>query len=426
MALGVTEAKAADAKKTPPLVNLAEEKDVKIKVGDGMTIKEEELLTDGDKYYLQHNDTANKDGTSWEAYQERGTEVTSTNAKDKGVWVQIDLGASYPIEVINLKRQVYEGTSTIGNGNPSGQGTRLNGKKISYEDTAIVIGNEENLSDGEVVYYAGDPALPSGVEKPDSISEAYQEEMGGQWFYMDYENEKGLGATELGTTKTARYVRVYTENPKEAAVKFMELGVYGYENAQSVQKQDGPRRVIDNENPMMIATAYSNDVYKIGQKEGPELQGWNTVAGRWKAIPDDLKKNNVLLLHTNNLRQFAPDHIGQAYLQAFHEHGLQIAYEERSTGNVTWFDGSGNSGTRWNAIQYHSRYGLRMVGFDVPHYPICRGYLIQRISGFLAEFRELLKEVREMLKLQHVLVDFLCGQIRIMVTQLRILLAIRI
>ena len=35
-----------------------------------------------------------------------------------------------------------------------------------------------------------------------------------------------------------------------------------------------------------------------------------------------------MLLHTNNLRQFAPDHIGQAYLQAFHEHGLQIAYEQ--------------------------------------------------------------------------------------------------
>ena len=34
------------------------------------------------------------------------------------------------------------------------------------------------------------------------------------------------------------------------------------------------------------------------------------------------------MLHTNNLRQFAPDHIGQAYLQAFHEHGLQIAYEQ--------------------------------------------------------------------------------------------------
>ena len=67
---------------------------------------------------------------------------------------------------------------------------------------------------------------------------------------------------------------------------------------------------------------------EIGQEEGPELQGSNTVDGRWNAIPDDLKENNVLLLHTNNLRQFAPDHIGQAYLQAFHEHGLQIAYEQ--------------------------------------------------------------------------------------------------
>lgn len=86
--------------------------------------------------------------------------------------------------------------------------------------------------------------------------------------------------------------------------------------------------MIDNEHPMMIATAYSNDVYEIGQEEGPELQGSNTVDGRWNAIPDDLKENNVLLLHTNNLRQFAPDHIGQAYLQAFHEHGLQIAYEQ--------------------------------------------------------------------------------------------------
>ena len=65
-------------------------------LGDGMTIKEEELLTDGDKYYLKHNDTDNKDGKNWEAYQERGTEVTSTNAKDKGVWVQTNLGASYP------------------------------------------------------------------------------------------------------------------------------------------------------------------------------------------------------------------------------------------------------------------------------------------------------------------------------------------
>ena len=325
-AFGVTGVRA-DAKKAPPLVNLAEEKDVKVTVGENMDLKNADLLTDGDKYYLQHDATGNKEGNNWENYQEQGTEVTSTAEGKKGVWVQVDLGASYPLEVINLKRQVYEAQPNIVNGNP-GDGKRLNGTKISYQNTAIVIGNKEDLSDGQIVYCEGNPTLPDGVEKPESISSPYQEAMGGQWFYMDYENKNGLGATELGTTKEARYIRVYTENPKGAAVKFMELGIYGYENEQDVQEQNGPRRVIDNENPMMIATAYSNDVYQIGQEKSPELQGYNTVEGRWNAIPDDLKKNNVLLLHTNNLRQFAPDHIGQAYLQAFHEHGLQIAYEQ--------------------------------------------------------------------------------------------------
>lgn len=329
-AFGVTgvRADAADAKKAPPLVNLAEEKDVKVTVGENMNLKDENLLTDGDKYYLQHDATGNKEGSNWENYQEQGTEVTSTAEGEKGVWVQVDLGASYPLEVINLKRQVYDGQATIGNGNPGNQGKRLKGTKISYKNTAIVIGNEEDLSDGQIVYYEGNPTLPDGVKQPENVSKPYEEAMGGQWFYMDYANKNGLGATELGTTKEARYIRVYTENPKGAAVKFMELGIYGYENEQDVQSQDGPRRVIDNEHPMMIATAYSNDVYEIGQEEGPELQGSNTVDGRWNAIPDDLKENNVLLLHTNNLRQFAPDHIGQAYLQAFHEHGLQIAYEQ--------------------------------------------------------------------------------------------------
>ena len=121
--------------------------------------------------------------------------------------------------------------------------------------------------------YEGNPTLPDGVKQPENVSKPYEEAMGGQWFYMDYVNKNGLGATELGTTKEARYIRVYTENPKGAAVKFMELGIYGYENEQDVQSQDGPRRVIDNEHPMMIATAYSNDVYEIGQEEGPELQG---------------------------------------------------------------------------------------------------------------------------------------------------------
>ena len=83
-AFGVTgvRADAADAKKAPPLVNLAEEKDVKVTVGENMDLKNADLLTDGDKYYLQHDATGNKEGNNWENYQEQGTEVTSiTNIK---------------------------------------------------------------------------------------------------------------------------------------------------------------------------------------------------------------------------------------------------------------------------------------------------------------------------------------------------------
>lgn len=65
-------------KKAPPLVNLAEEKDVKVTVGENMDLKNADLLTDGDKYYLQHDATGNKEGNNWENYQEQGTEVTST------------------------------------------------------------------------------------------------------------------------------------------------------------------------------------------------------------------------------------------------------------------------------------------------------------------------------------------------------------
>ena len=73
-------------KKAPPLVNLAEEKDVKVTVGENMDLKNADLLTDGDKYYLQHDATGNKEGNNWENYQEQGTEVTSTaEGKKRGV-----------------------------------------------------------------------------------------------------------------------------------------------------------------------------------------------------------------------------------------------------------------------------------------------------------------------------------------------------
>ena len=202
-------------KKTPPLVNLAEEKDVKVTVGENMDLKNADLLTDGDKYYLQHDATGNKEGNNWENYQEQGTEVTSTAEGKNGVWVQVDLGASYPLEVINLKRQVYDGQATIGNGNPSGQGKRLKGTKISYKNTAIVIGNEEDLSDGQIVYYEGNPTLPDGVKQPENVLKPYEEAMGGQWFYMDYANKNGLGADRAWNNKRGTlYQSVYRESKR--------------------------------------------------------------------------------------------------------------------------------------------------------------------------------------------------------------------
>ena len=102
-------------KKAPPLVNLAEEKDVKVTVGENMDLKNADLLTDGDKYYLQHDATGNKEGNNWENYQETGNRSHQHCRREKGVWVQVDLGASYPLEVINLKRQVSDGQATIGN-----------------------------------------------------------------------------------------------------------------------------------------------------------------------------------------------------------------------------------------------------------------------------------------------------------------------
>ena len=114
----------------------------------------------------------------------------------------------------------------------------------------------------------------------------------------------------------------------------MELGVYGYkdEKGKEDSKEEAlrygdKRRLIDNKHPLMIATAYSDDVLDRTKEGTPGLQGYNTVQGRWNAIPDDLKPYNVMMLHTNNMRQFSPDHIAQAYLQEYYERGLQDGYE---------------------------------------------------------------------------------------------------
>ena len=340
MLLAGMRADAAGPKETP-LVNLAKGR-TGISASSG-SITNPEYLTDGDKYCLTLNESGSKNSNgTWEGYTENGAAVSGTD-----VWIQLDLGASYPIEVINLKRQNYRGTATASD-------NTLTGTKITYGKTAVVIANEEDFSDAYVVYYQTGAGLPEGVPAPEA-SETYVEPMGGQWFYMDYSRDKGLGATDLGTVKNARYVRVYTQDAGAAdnSVKFMELGVYGYRNEEDIQETEGRRREINAGNPMMVATAYSDDVYAIGQETEPTLQGYNTVSGRCRAIPEDLKGYTTLLLHTNNLRQFSPEHIGQAYVQAFHEHGLQIAYENDTPAILLGISASAvPGGAHWYPIRY--------------------------------------------------------------------------
>lgn len=337
---GGAQAEAAPAKETP-LVNLAEGI-TEIIDNNGRRLSNPERLTDGDKYGLKHNETGNKVNGAWETYTEEGAV-----AGGHWVWVQLDLGASYDIEVINLKRQVYDGATT----NSAGNNARIQGTPITYQNTAVVISENEDMSDGYVVYYQGRFDIPNITEP--APSQPYVEPMGGQWFYMDYENNQGLGQTELGTTRKARYVRVYTLNPLANAdsVNFLELGVYGYREESKIQSPS-KRRTINNENPLMISTAYSDDVYAIGQTKEPTLQGYNTVSGRCRAIPEDLKKYTTMLLHTNNLRQFSPQHIGQANIQAFFEHGLQICYENNTSAMLVGISASATpGGAHWYPLR---------------------------------------------------------------------------
>lgn len=354
---------AANQKETP-LVNLARDC-VDVKDNNGQALEKPELLTDGEKYYLQHSAEGNKVSGSkvegfqdslgnkvneWEAYVEQGAKV-SEGAK----YVTLDLGASYPIEVINLKRRMYDGESTI----QMTQGHSNN--PLKYQDTVIVIGNEADLSDGYVVYYNDDDGsvqLPEGVEKPaDRATGGLQESMAGTYFYMDNTKENGRGYTELGTTKQARYVRVYSDDPdKDDKLMLTELEVYGYRQAADVQEAT-KRQVINNENPLMIAAAYSDDQFYLGQKEKVGLQGYNTIAGRWGTVAEDLKDNTVLMMHSNNLRSFSPHYIGQAYIHGYYEECLQEAYEAGAPTMLMLVNASSYpGGTKWcitRDVDYH-------------------------------------------------------------------------
>lgn len=339
------------AEKETPLVNLAEGRTT-VKDSNGKALTNVELLTDEDLYYLQHNDTDNKvsgsvvqgidtGNTGWEAYVEQGAQVDA-DAK----WIQMDLGASYPIEVINLKRRVYDGVGDITKTNG------LGGSALKYTDTVIVIGNKEDLSDGYVVYYNDDDGsveLPTGVTRPENVAAGgLNEQMAGTYFYMDNTNENGTGYTKLGTTKSARYVRVYSDDPDaDEDLMFMELAVYGYRSADKIQGAR-TKKEINNEHPLMIAAAYSDDQWKLGQEEGVGLQGYNTIAGRWNTVADDLKDNTVLMMHSNNLRSFSPHYIGQAYIHGYYKACLEEAYQAGASTMLMLINASSfPGGTHW-------------------------------------------------------------------------------
>ncbi len=360
---GVTDADihAANQKETP-LVNLAKDRTTVVD-SKGRALTSPELLTDEDKYYLKHNEDGNlvqgslvqghQGKNGWEAYVEQGAKMP----KDAD-WIQLDLGASYPIEVINLKRKMYEGTSD------ANMKEGHSNKALKYQDTVIVIGSKEDLSDGYVVYYNDDDGsvvLPDGVTKPENVAGGgLTENMAGTYFYMDNMNENGTGYTALGTTKTARYVRVYSDSPEaDQELMLMELGIYGYKTEESVKKQaeQGKRQVINNEEPLMIAAAYSDDQFYLGQEKEVGLQGYNTIAGRWNTIADDLKENTVLMMHSNNLRSFSPHYIGQAYIHGYYEECLNEAYQADAQTMLMLVNASSYpGGTTWcitRDVDYH-------------------------------------------------------------------------
>ena len=83
-----------------PLVNLAKGK-TKVTANEGTQLTNIAELTDGDKCGLVQNANTNKLGNgNWEGYDEP---ANSMKANGQWVWIQLDLEASYDIEVINLK-----------------------------------------------------------------------------------------------------------------------------------------------------------------------------------------------------------------------------------------------------------------------------------------------------------------------------------
>lgn len=227
-------------------------------------------------------------------------------------YITIDLGEIFSLEVINIKRAH---------------------KKV-FRNTAVILATEEDFSDGVVIYYQ--EGMRGMLEDygmkiaATSSGQPYQETYGGEWFYM-----KGDGVTPTApmTVRQARYVRIYSADPEgytydESTAKengFVEVGVYGYQDdTRMAQGGDSQRknRIINGESPLIIHSLYSNSLstlnmtdsnkdsnynfknglyFDVENDELPVFKHEDTIAGRWAAIPENQRKNSVLLIHTDNL-----------------------------------------------------------------------------------------------------------------------------
>lgn len=266
-------------------------------------------------------------------------------------YVTVDLGREYPVEVINLKRKVGS----------------------TFTKTAVVLASEEDFSDGKVMYQqANAPVNGMEVKTSNTSVATYREEIGGAWFYMD---QDGKTPSAPKTVEKARYVRIYTTGEQN---EIAELAVYGYRNESTMEKAGRELRIVNNENPLFISPLYSDTYYQPGQEADPGYKGGDTIPGRWGLIKENLKKNTVLLLHTDNIlidakRGSAPKGTAserQQAMQEFYEKGLRMAYENGEIptmimgitasavpgGNGGPANVDGKDGRGYNVV-YHMDYG---------------------------------------------------------------------
>ena len=307
--------KAAQAEETP-LTNLAEGKLPTVK--DSKDVTNLQTVTDGKKY----------------------TEQNEANRSDikNNPYIQVDLGAEYSIEVINLKRE----------------------ENKTFQNTAIVLSSDADFSDAKVIYYQNESdlksELPGATFTATAQGKPYAETYGGSWFYMEGD---GTTATAPQTVKKARYVRVYSDAPDGNGNNIVELGVYGYKDESRMPEAVREKRKIDAENPLFIVPCYSSNYYTPGQADEPEFKGKDTVSGRWNAVPEHLRKYHVLLAHTDNLgmdpgQQFADTdqkkRENQNLLESFYEHCLRVGYEKDIPVMLLGITASAvpNGGTRYN------------------------------------------------------------------------------